>query len=66
MKPKPELKESAESLLKIVFEGDDDESRMAATTLIEIIAPDILHDSIPKKERELWGIEDLPTHIRRT
>ena len=46
-KPEPELYRSAKDMLDIVFNGDssNDEAEMAATTLVEIVAPMVLPDA---------------------
>ena len=46
--PSEELRKAAEEMLSIVFDGDatEDEVDSAATTLVDIVAPQILNDSI--------------------
>ena len=48
-RPEPLLKEAAVEMMKIVFDAGAtlEEAEMAATTLVEIVHPEVLQASIP-------------------
>ena len=55
-RPERGLKDTAKQLLEIIFDpaSEEFEVRTAALTLVEMVAPDVLEDSIPKEITKLW------------
>ena len=58
-RPERGLKDTANQLLEIIFDpsAEDFEVRTAALTLVELIAPDVLEDSIPKRVKCIWDYD---------
>ena len=57
-RPEQGLKDTAKQLLEIIFDPTSDEFdvRTAALILVEMVAPDVLEDSIPKEITKLWDL----------
>lgn len=60
-RPEPELKPVAEDLLRIIFDetATTEEVQMAATTLVDVVAPDLLWDALQHRTPSVEVLKEL-------